>query len=84
MKKIKIITLGCDKNLVDSEIIAGQLSEQYAVSPDFNEGEAIIINTCGFIGDAKEESIDTIFRAVEQKQFGNFKKVFVTGSGALK
>jgi ribosomal protein S12 methylthiotransferase len=79
MKKIKIITLGCDKNLVDSEIIAGQLSNKYEVSPDFTEGEAIIVNTCGFIGDAKEESIDTIFRAVEQKKFGKFKKVFITG-----
>jgi ribosomal protein S12 methylthiotransferase len=79
LKKIKIITLGCDKNLVDSEIIAGQLSNKYEVSPDFNEGEAIIVNTCGFIGDAKEESIDTIFRAVEQKNFGKFNKVFITG-----
>ncbi|NOR44929.1 MAG: 30S ribosomal protein S12 methylthiotransferase RimO [Candidatus Delongbacteria bacterium] len=79
MKKIKIVTLGCDKNLVDSEIIAGQLSEKYEVSPDFTKGEAIIINTCGFIGDAKEESIETIFNAIELRTLGNFKKVFVTG-----
>ena len=79
MKKIKIVTLGCDKNLVDSEIIAGQLSTQYEVSPDFTDGEAIIINTCGFIGDAKEESIETIFNALELRELGNFKKVFVTG-----
>ena len=79
MKKIKIVTLGCDKNLVDSEIIAGQLSEKYEVSPDFTEGEAIIVNTCGFIGDAKEESIETIFNALELRELGNFKKVYVTG-----
>ncbi|MBN2788676.1 MAG: 30S ribosomal protein S12 methylthiotransferase RimO [Candidatus Delongbacteria bacterium] len=79
MKKIKIITLGCDKNLVDSEILAGQLANNYDVSPEFNEGEAIIVNTCGFIGDAKEESINTIFRAVEQRDLGKFNKVFITG-----
>ena len=79
MKKIKIVTLGCDKNLVDSEIIAGQLSEKYEISPDFTEGEAIIVNTCGFIGDAKEESIETIFNSLELRELGNFKKVFVTG-----
>ncbi|MCK5759949.1 MAG: 30S ribosomal protein S12 methylthiotransferase RimO [Candidatus Delongbacteria bacterium] len=79
MKKIKIVTLGCDKNLVDSEIIAGQLSEKYKVSPDFTDGEAIIVNTCGFIGDAKEESIETIFNALELRELGDFKKVYVTG-----
>ena len=79
MKKIKIVTLGCDKNLVDSEIIAGQLSDKYEVSPDFTKGEAIIVNTCGFIGDAKEESIETIFNAIGLRELGNFKKVYVTG-----
>lgn len=79
MKKIKIVTLGCDKNLVDSEVIAGRLSEEYELSPDFDSGEAVIVNTCGFIGDAKKQSIEAIFEAVSQKQVGRFKKVLLTG-----
>ncbi|MFO7810562.1 MAG: 30S ribosomal protein S12 methylthiotransferase RimO [Candidatus Delongbacteria bacterium] len=79
MKKIKLITLGCDKNLVDSEVIAGRISEEYEISPDFESGEAIIVNTCGFINDAKKQSIEAIFEAVLQKQEGRFKKVLLTG-----
>lgn len=79
MKKIKIITLGCDKNLVDSEVLSGQLARSYQISPDFTSGEAIIINTCGFIGDAKKQSVEAIIEAVEEKKKGYFKKVFLTG-----
>lgn len=79
MKKIKIITLGCDKNLVDSEVIAGALSDKYEISPDFESGEAVLINTCGFIGDAKKESIDAVLNAIEDKKNGKFKRVFLTG-----
>ncbi|MBN2858439.1 MAG: 30S ribosomal protein S12 methylthiotransferase RimO [Candidatus Delongbacteria bacterium] len=79
MKRIKIVTLGCDKNLVDSEVIGGRLSDKYEISPDFESGEAVIINTCGFIGDAKKQSIEAIFEAVRQKQDGKFKKVLLTG-----
>ncbi len=79
MKKIKIITLGCDKNLVDSEVLSGQLALNYQISPDFDSGEAIIINTCGFIGDAKKQSVEAIIEAVEEKKKGNFKKVLLTG-----
>jgi ribosomal protein S12 methylthiotransferase len=79
MKKIRIETLGCDKNLVDSEALAGRLTEKYEISPDFENGEAVIINTCGFIGDAKKQSIEAILTAVEQKKSGNFKKVLLTG-----
>jgi ribosomal protein S12 methylthiotransferase len=79
MKKLKIITLGCDKNLVDSEVLSGQMSEAYEISPEFSEGEAIIINTCGFIGDAKKQSIEAILEAIEEKKKGNFKKLLLTG-----
>jgi len=79
MKKIKIITLGCDKNLVDSEVLSGQLSGPYEISPDFTSGEALIVNTCGFIGDAKKQSIEAILEAFEQKKKGHFKKVLLTG-----
>jgi ribosomal protein S12 methylthiotransferase len=79
MKKIKIVTLGCDKNLVDSEVIAGALADKYEISPDFESGEAIIINTCGFIGDAKKQSVEAILEAIEEKRNGHFEKIFLTG-----
>ena len=78
--KVNIITLGCSKNLVDSEVLMGQLDNTYSVVHDSNEdADVIVINTCGFIHDAKEESIDTILRAVNSKKEGVTKKVVVTG-----
>lgn len=79
-QKINIITLGCSKNLVDSEVLMGQLGERYRIVHDSDEkSDVVIINTCGFIHDAKEESVDTILRAVEFKKSGDLKQVFVTG-----
>lgn len=79
-KKINIITLGCSKNLVDSEVLMSQLKGDYTVVHDSNDdADVIVINTCGFIHDAKEESVDTILRAVQSKVDGNTKKVLVTG-----
>ena len=79
-QKINIITLGCSKNLVDSEVLMRQLDGKYSVQHDSNEdADVLVINTCGFIGDAKEESIDMILQAVEAKKKGELKKVFVTG-----
>jgi ribosomal protein S12 methylthiotransferase len=80
LKKINVITLGCSKNLVDSEVMMRHLEEGYEIvsdSPD--DSDIVIINTCGFIGDAKEESVDTILSAVEAKREGRINKVFVTG-----
>ncbi len=80
--KINIITLGCSKNMVDSEVLMGQLmGNNIAVSHesevlDFN---TVIINTCGFIDNAKEESIDTILKYTELKEQGKIDKVYVTG-----
>lgn len=84
MKKntIDIITLGCSKNLVDSEKLMRQLRENgYTVTHDSDnpQGEIAVINTCGFIGDAKEESINTILEFCEAKEEGRLKKVFVMG-----
>ena len=79
-QKINIVTLGCSKNLVDSEVMMGQLQNNYKILHDSNEdADVVVINTCGFIHDAKEESIDTILRAVKAKQEGTTKKVIVTG-----
>lgn len=80
-KTINIITLGCSKNLVDSERLARQLAAlNYSVVFDSNRFTPIvIINTCGFIHDAKEESIQTILNAIQAKEQGKIKQIFVTG-----
>lgn len=75
-KTIDIITLGCSKNLVDSEHLMRQLEESgYHVTHDTEKpkGEIAVINTCGFIGDAKEESINMILNLHRQKKKGSWK-----------
>jgi ribosomal protein S12 methylthiotransferase len=80
-KKVNIITLGCSKNLVDSENLLGELKGRgLEVSHESEEpADYVIINTCGFIGDAKEESIDTILEYAEAKKNKQLEKLFVTG-----
>ena len=80
--KINIVTLGCSKNLVDSEHILAQLhAAGFSVTYDSNDTDAriVIINTCGFIGDAKEESINTILEFVQAKEHGLIDQLFVVG-----
>ena len=80
--KINVVTLGCSKNLYDSEVLMGQLkaNNKDVVHEDENdEGNIVVINTCGFIGKAKEESINTILHYAEKKENGLIDKVFVTG-----
>jgi len=84
MKKnrIDVITLGCSKNLVDSELLMKQLiANGYTVKhdPEVSEGEIVVINTCGFIGDAKEESINMILEFAEAKKERKLNKLFVMG-----
>ena len=82
MKKINIITLGCSKNTVDSEHLAAQLAAMdYKVvfDSDRTDADVVVINTCGFIGDAKQESIDTILRAAQLKEAGKIDELFVVG-----
>ncbi|MBR3854270.1 MAG: 30S ribosomal protein S12 methylthiotransferase RimO, partial [Tidjanibacter sp.] len=81
-KKINVITLGCSKNLVDSEHLMAQLDEAgYEIEVDSNSTDAkiVVINTCGFIGDAKQEAIDTILECAEAKADGRIEKLFVMG-----
>lgn len=80
-KKINIVTLGCAKNIVDSEHLAGQLGEQWEVVYDSDQTDAkvVIVNTCGFIGDAKEESINTILRFAAAREAGDIDHLFVMG-----
>ncbi len=80
--KINIITLGCSKNLVDSEHLAGVLKtngHEVLFDSTKKKFDVAIINTCGFIGDAKEESIDVILEYIEQKEKGNIGKIIVFG-----
>ena len=78
--KINVVTLGCSKNVYDSEILMGQLkANEMKVSQDDTDGNIVVINTCGFIGDAKEESINTILDFVNLKSEGEIDKLFVTG-----
>lgn len=77
---ILFVSLGCDKNLVDSEIMLGMLAEKgYCFTDDESEADAAVINTCCFINDAKEESINTILEMAELKKSGKMKALLVTG-----
>ncbi len=79
-QKVNVVTLGCSKNLVDSEVLMRQLDDRYEVMNDSNDpSDIMIINTCGFIQDAKEESVDMILSAIEAKKAGKLRKVIVTG-----
>ncbi len=80
IKKINFVTLGCSKNKVDSEHIAGQLDAGYKILHNSEENsDIVVINTCGFIGDAKEESIDTILSFAEARKKGEHSKLIVMG-----
>lgn len=79
-KKVFFISLGCDKNLVDSEVMLGMLEEQgYTFTAEESEADVVVINTCCFIGDAKEESINTILEMAELKKSGSIEALVVTG-----
>ena len=77
--KINVITLGCSKNVYDSEVLMGQLKANNKEVVHEEEGNIVVINTCGFIANAKEESINTILEYVQKKEEGTVDKVFVTG-----
>ncbi len=78
-KKINIVTLGCSKNVYDSEVLMGQLKANGKEVVHEDKGDVVVINTCGFIDNAKEESINTILEYVDLKNQGVVEKVFVTG-----
>ena len=78
--KISLVSLGCAKNLVDSEILIGGLkSEDYKIVNTVEESDTIIVNTCGFLDMAREESVDTILECVEHKKKGDVEKLIVMG-----
>ena len=81
-KSLQVITLGCSKNTVDTEHLLAQVQDDYVIVP---EGETdarvdvLLLNTCGFIGDAKEESVQAVFDAVARKNEGRVGRIFVFG-----
>lgn len=79
-KKIHFVSLGCPKNRVDTEVMVGVAGQSgYALTEEAEDAEVIVVNTCGFIGEAKRESIETIFELSELKKVGALKKLVVTG-----
>ena len=80
MKKVGFVSLGCPKNLVDSEVMMGQLKQAgYEITNDAAEADTVVVNTCGFIESAKQESIDAIIEATQLKEAGHAKRVVVAG-----
>ena len=72
--KLFFVSLGCDKNLVDSEVMLGYLREKnYEITNDETEADVVVVNTCCFIHDAKEESINTILEMAEYKKYGSLE-----------
>ncbi|MGB1171826.1 MAG: 30S ribosomal protein S12 methylthiotransferase RimO [Flavobacteriaceae bacterium] len=76
---INVITLGCSKNIYDSEVLMGQLKASGKEVVHEQEGNIVVVNTCGFIGDAKEESVNTILEQIHKKEQGMVDRVYVTG-----
>src|SRR5438105_15780440 len=80
MKKIGFISLGCPKNLVDSEVMMGQLKQSgYEITADATEADTVVVNTCGFIESAKQESIEAILEAARLKTGGRATRLIVAG-----
>src|SRR5437762_11359683 len=80
MNKVGFISLGCPKNLVDSEVMMGQLQQSgYQITSDAEEADTVVVNTCGFIDSAKQESIDAILEAARLKTEGKAKRWVVAG-----
>ena len=80
MTKVGVVSLGCPKNLVDSEVMMGLLVEGgYELTPRPEEAQILLVNTCSFIEPAQKESIDTILELAEYKKSGSAEKLIVTG-----
>src|ERR1043165_942690 len=80
LPKVGFVSLGCPKNLVDSEVMLGTLSGRgYTITADKHDADIIVVNTCGFIDSAKQESIDTILEMAALKATGKVKRLVVAG-----
>src|SRR6476660_7572438 len=80
MKKVGFVSLGCPKNLVDSEVMMGQLAEAgYEITSNAQDADTVVVNTCGFIESAKQESVEAILEATRLKEEGKASRVIVAG-----
>ncbi|MCH2149836.1 MAG: hypothetical protein MK095_10435, partial [Phycisphaerales bacterium] len=80
ISKVAFVSLGCPKNLVDSEAMLGELSQSgYELVSDHDQADAIVINTCGFLEASRDESLEAIHEAIERKNQGHVKRVVVAG-----
>src|SRR5690242_20419562 len=80
MKKVGFVSLGCPKNLVDSEVMMGQLAAAgYEITSNADEADTVVVNTCGFIESAKQESVEAILEATRLKEEGKANRVVVAG-----
>src|ERR671931_727020 len=80
MNKVGFISLGCPKNLVDSEVMMGQLKQKgFEITADAGEANTVVVNTCGFIDSAKKESIEAILEAARLKTEGKARRLVVAG-----
>src|SRR5438876_9561589 len=79
-KKVGMVSLGCPKNLVDSEVMMGLLAQQgYELTTDSGAADVLVVNTCGFIDSARQESVETILEMAQLKQTGKLKRLIVAG-----
>ena len=79
-KKVGMVSLGCPKNLVDSEVMMGMLARQgYELTTESEAADVLVVNTCGFIDSARQESVNTILEMAQLKQTGNLKRLIVAG-----
>ena len=79
-KKVGMVSLGCPKNLVDSEVMMGLLARQgYELTTDSRAADVLVVNTCGFIDSARQESVETILEMAQLKQTGKLKRLIVAG-----
>src|SRR5215210_3701989 len=79
-KKVGMVSLGCPKNLVDSEVMMGMLARQgFEITNDSLSADVLVVNTCGFIDSARQESVNTILEMAELKRTGNLKRLIVAG-----
>jgi ribosomal protein S12 methylthiotransferase len=79
-KKVGMVSLGCPKNLVDSEVMMGLLARQgYELTTDSHAADVLVVNTCGFIDSARQESVDTILEMAQLKQTGKLQRLIVAG-----
>src|SRR5277367_5331563 len=80
MPKVGFVSLGCPKNLVDSEVMMGTLARAgYEITPRPDEADVLVVNTCSFIAPAQQESVQSILEMAEYKKFGRAKKLIVAG-----